>query len=151
MKFIVIVCVLLVWSGCDSSEPSIEVGESAWAPTTKPFDPTCADCTEVGEVELGHMGAAKIMFDTTTDDPEAQWVRCVNGILDCVEQTSDMPGCVETSGCPSACKAEYGRKRSGAPNPNAFDAKWNAFEIVFTAPTAVCSAEAGLTDVEVVP
>lgn len=128
-----------VASACGSSSEEGRSGSSSvWKPTTVAFDPTCKGCEEVGTVTLPHMGDAKLMRAPGVDDPEAQWVHCVNGILDCIEQGKDESACVGSSGCPGPCKSDY-RARLDAMGKNDVDAKWAALRAVFESPTSRCA------------
>jgi hypothetical protein len=113
---------------------------SVWAPTTVPFDPTCKDCTKVGTVSIPHMGEVDVLRDSSVDDPVRQWARCVNGILDCIEETKDESGCVARSSCPGACKDDYAAhlKKLGRKD---LETRWNALRAVFVSPTSRCTVE----------
>ncbi len=126
-------------AACGSSDGDDAGGSgSVWAPTTVPFDPTCKGCEELGTVMLSHLGEAKLMVDRNVDDPEAQWTRCVNDILDCVEETKDESACVAKSGCPKACKADY-EARLSALGQSDLSARWSALRAVFVSPTSRCA------------
>lgn len=111
---------------------------SVWKPTTVAFDPTCKGCEEVGTATLSHMGDVKLMRAPGVDDPEAQWVHCVNGILDCIEQGKDESACVDGSACPGPCKSDY-RAHLDAMGKSDVDAKWAALFAVFKSPTSRCA------------
>jgi hypothetical protein len=109
-----------------------------WAPTTVPFDPTCKDCKDLGTTSLPHVGEVVVLRDERVDDPVAQWGKCVNGILDCVEKTKDESKCVADSTCPAPCKDDY-RSHIQKLGRSDFDARWNALKAVFVAPTSRCT------------
>lgn len=122
-------------------------GDGVWAPTTVPFDPTCADCKEIGTTSLPHMGEMRVLTPEGVNDPVAQWSRCVNGILDCIEKTKDESACVESSSCPGACKNDY-RAHLENLGRSDFDARWNSLRAVFVSPTSRCAVSSPTTEVQ---
>ncbi|MBK7585272.1 MAG: hypothetical protein IPI67_34425 [Myxococcales bacterium] len=149
-----VAALFLIALGCasacgDSGDSKSGGGSSVWAPTTVPFDPTCKDCEEVGKVNLPHMGEARLMANSRVDDPTAQWTRCVNGILDCIEETRDESACVAKSSCPGPCKADYKTHLSALGHSELAD-RWAALRAVFEAPTSRCALPSNLNP-EVTP
>lgn len=132
-----------------SDDGGAGASDSVWAPTTVPFDPTCKDCTKIGTVSLPHVGEFDVLRDPRVDDPLEQWGRCVNGILDCIEQTRDESGCVAKSSCPKACKNDYQAHLSRLGRSD-LEARWNALRAVFVSPTSRCAVESS-PSVEVQP
>jgi len=134
-----VLCALGIASACSSSgDDSSDSNGGVWKTTTVPFDPACTDCEEIGSVNLAHMGEATLLRDSRVDDPEAQWMHCVNGILDCVEQGKDESACVSGSSCPGACKEDYRAHLDALPS-NDVKAKWSAIRAVFVTPTSRCA------------
>lgn len=131
-------------SGEDESAGS---GGSVWAPTTVPFDPSCTDCKELGTTSLPHMGEVKILRDERVNDPVAQWGKCVNGILDCIEKTKDESACVQSSSCPGACKADYAAHLEKLGRSD-FDARWSSLRAVFVSPTSRCAVSSATPEVQ---
>lgn len=146
--------ILLIALGCasacgDAGDDGNGSGSNVWAPTTVPFDPACKGCEEIGAVSLPHMGEAKLMVNPRVDDPEAQWSRCVHGIMDCIEETRDETACVTKSSCPAPCKADY-KAHLGKLGSTDLAARWSALRAVFVSPTSRC-APAASSSPEVTP
>lgn len=126
-------------SACSSdSDDSGNSSGSVWNKTTVPFDPDCADCEEIGTMSLPHMGEATLLRNSRVNDPEAQWSRCVTGILDCIEQGKDESACVSSSKCPDPCKGDY-QAHIDALGTADVKAKWAAIRAVFVTPTSRCA------------
>lgn len=125
-------------------------GNGVWAPTTVPFDPNCANCTEIGTTALPHMGEVRILKPEGVNDELAQWGKCVNGMLDCIEKTQDESACVQSSSCPGACKSDY-RAHLEALGRSDFDARWNSLRAVFMSPTSRCAVNTKPTTEQVQP
>lgn len=122
-------------------------GGSVWAPTTVPFDPSCKGCKEIGTTALPHMGEVALLRDERVDDPLAQWGKCVNGILDCIEKSKDESTCVAESTCPRACKSDY-RAHLDKLGRSDFDARWNALKAVFVSPVSRCAVSSSSAEVQ---
>lgn len=131
--------VSLVFLACPSNPQQMPppTPDDVWAKTTVPFDPTCAQCTEIGAGSLSHIGEGKVLIDKRTDDPPAQWGRCIMGFLKCVDGNGAIPACVESAPCPTLCKAEF-KKQLGAGT--AFDAQVAAMDHTFFDDGALCNA-----------
>ena len=110
---------------------------SIWAPTTKPFDETCAHCTELGAGELSHGGDVRVLIDAQTDDPPAQWARCMFSFLRCAKGGGEYPSCVANALCPQPCKDEYARVLAGSAD---FEQQAAAVKTVFLEPTGMCTS-----------
>lgn len=110
-----------------------------WAPTTRPFDPTCEACVEVA-IHPGstHGGAVRFVYDPAVDDSVVQWTRCVLTFGACAASDTSLATCVEVAECPDVCKAEWAR-RGAVDDVEALD----AFEAVFVADDAPCAPRAG--------
>ena len=142
------ILLFLLFAACDNGQ-TLAPGATAWAETTVPFDPTCANCEELATVQLGHGGNVVLMVDPNVNDHEAQWVHCVSSVLDCIEIGGEMSTCVEGGSCPSVCSNEYRAALENSADTTDFHARWNAFELTFLEPTGPCSAESN-AEVEVV-
>lgn len=130
-----IVASLLILAGCPSNTPAPPA--EVWAPTTTPFDPGCGQCKEIGAGSLSHIGEGKVLIDTKTDDPPAQWGRCIMSFMKCVDADGGIPGCLEGARCPDACKAEF-KKQLGTST--GFDAEVAAMDKTFFDEGARCNA-----------
>lgn len=104
--------------GDGSSNPP---GGSPWKPTTHPFDPACASCKPLGKGEIAHAGEADILADTETDDPTAQWNRCMLSFMHCIDDGKAIGECVTGSVCPAVCKAAFAKARASATDVEAVD------------------------------
>ena len=119
-----------VVTGCNGA------GRGPWAPTTQPFDPGCSTCTPLGLGELADTGGARLYVDTRTDDPPAQWVRCMYGFISCVDEGGEIPACAEQAECPEACKTELNARLARATG---FDAQAAAVDQVFFDEGGLCA------------
>jgi hypothetical protein len=115
-------------------------GGSVWAPTTVPYDPTCANCTEIGTTSFAHMGEVLILKPDGVNDELSQWGKCVNGLLDCIEGKQDESACVKSSACPAACKNDY-QAHLDALGRSDFQARWDSLRAVFMTPTSRCAVK----------
>jgi len=116
-------------------------GDGPWEPGTTTFDPECARCEVVGEGALAHLGDVQVMIDPGLDDPEAQWVTCLNGFMDCLDASGDdFDGCMASSTCPEPCKQDYAERAEGATAIG----KLEAVEAVFVAPDGRCASPRGV-------
>ena len=111
--------------------------DTVWKEVTRPYDPDCKGCIELGEGALGHMEGVTILIDPEIDDEPAQWNMCVSSILYCIEDGGDKDNCVRDSECPGPCKDDY-RDRAGDDK----EAKWAAMETVFMDPESRCGPPA---------
>lgn len=127
---------LLIW-WLLSGPPTVE-----WEETTVPYDPACeTDCEIVGSVTPGHRGTPQALrLNPNVDDPIAQWAGCVQTFTECMEATPDVMACVEQGPCPAACKSEFARVASAAPD---MDARLDAFAQTFLGEGAFCRPEEG--------
>jgi hypothetical protein len=85
------------------------------------------------------MGEVTLLRDERVNDPLAQWGKCVNGILDCIEKTEDESACVQSSSCPNACKQDYAAHLEKLGRDD-LDARWISLNAVFVTPTSRCTA-----------
>ena len=132
-RLLALLALLLTAAACNSN--GVQAGQGPWAPTTVPFDSTCAACREIGKGELADTGGARILVDTQTDDPTAQWNRCLFGFLRCIDGGGEIPACVEQSTCPDACKQEFSRQPA-----TDFTAQTAAVDHVFFDDGALCAS-----------
>lgn len=135
MKRTVLLSLALLASACPNNTGP--AGDGPWAATTHPFDPTCASCTEAGSGKMAHVGGVRWLADSQTDDPPAQWGRCMMSFLRCADGGGEYPACVEKALCPDVCKAEYARVLAGSTD---FAAEAAAVEAVFINDGAPCAA-----------
>jgi hypothetical protein len=129
----------LLASGCscdDTGGSATSPAGSPWAPTTTPFDPTCAACKEIGAGSIAHVGEARVLVDTKTDDPQAQWGRCALGFMKCLDGGGAIPACIADAPCPAACKGAFEAELAGA---SGFDAEAAAVDRVFFDDGAPCA------------
>jgi len=113
-------------------------GGSPWAPTTHPFDPDCGSCVEIGKGELAHAGNSRVLVDMTTDDPPAQWGRCLFSIMQCLDAGGDsISGCVNKGACPDACKKAFNARLGGSTQA---DVEVGAVDKVFFDDGALCAS-----------
>jgi len=103
------VLALLLLAGCHNTGDTGPKGSGPWAPTTHAFDPSCANCREIGSGEVAHAGEMRWLVDAQTDDPPAQWGRCMMSFLRCADLGGEYRDCVASALCPEACKTEFKR------------------------------------------
>lgn len=128
---------LFLLAACPSGTSTPPPAEEVWAKTTTPFDPTCAKCTQIGDGDFSHVGeGTKVYIDTKTDDPPAQWGRCIMAFMKCVDGDGEIPTCVENAPCPAACKAEFKKKLAGGTD---FAAQTTAVDQTFFDDGALCA------------
>ncbi|MFO0566633.1 MAG: hypothetical protein U0263_13275 [Polyangiaceae bacterium] len=105
-------------AGGGSSNPP---GGAPWKSTTHPFDPTCASCKPLGTGQIAHAGEADLLADTVTDDPTAQWSRCMLSFMHCIDDGKAIRECVAGSVCPAVCKAAYEKALASGSEVQAVD------------------------------
>jgi len=82
-------------------------GDKRWAPTTVPYDPSCASgCEVIEEGDFGHIGKIMLLANPDVDDPVAQWGDCIQSFRVCIEAGGDARPCSEGSECPEDCRAQ---------------------------------------------
>lgn len=130
--------------GCGRGERE---SATPWAETTRPFDPDCPGCEAIGAGAIAHLGDVEVLMDRALDDPEAQWVTCLNGFMDCLDASADdFDGCMAASTCPEPCKQDYVDLATGADRLG----KMAAVDAVFVASDGRCASPRGVV-VEVAP
>jgi hypothetical protein len=137
MKTLLATAALFLLSSCSCGQTTMPPPAEVWAKTTTPFDATCAKCTQIGDGALSHIGeGGKVYIDKTTDDPPAQWGKCIMAFMKCVDADGEIPTCVETAPCPAACKAEFKSKLGAATE---FEDQAKAMDATFFDDGALCA------------
>jgi hypothetical protein len=110
--------------------------DDRWAPTTTPYDPTCASgCEVIEQGDFGHIGELTLLVNPNVDDPVAQWGDCIDSFRLCIEKGTDARACSERSDCPESCRADYQDRIDGV---NELEAQLEAFQAVFIDVGAPC-------------
>ncbi len=132
-RFVLLMTLALCSGACRNTGPE---GSGPWASTTHPFDPACPSCKEIGTGEMAHVGNVRVLVDNTTDDPPAQWGRCMMSFMRCADGGGEYRDCVASALCPDACKADFARVLAGSTE---LEAEISAVEAVFLAEGGLCA------------
>ncbi len=136
-RFVLLLLCAAALGACRNTGDTGPKGDGPWAPTTHAFDPACTDCKEIGSGESAHAGEVRWLVDATTDDPPAQWGRCMFSFMRCADRGGEYRDCVSSALCPEACKAEFARVLGSSTD---LEDEVQAVEQTFLTDGALCAA-----------